>query len=181
MEALEQASRRLTREPVVHAGDVVGDMVRDAQVNKVQVDTTHAFRIPTLDQEVFADARRRIALTFRFRLAFAIILAAVLTIGVAGCIIFGLLGQTVWAVVWGGISVADLLAFAFTKPLKAITDSVTATQRLELVHLRLISDLNSCQALTTTADRIKCEAKAWKSVERSLDSMSFDGSAQARP
>jgi hypothetical protein len=70
--------------------------------------------------------------------------------------------------------VLDLLAFAFAKPLKAITDSVAATQRLEFVHIRLVSDLNSCQALTKPAERIRCEAKAWESVERSLDSMTTD-------
>lgn len=125
-------------------------------------------------EKIFADARRRISLGFRIRLGIAIALVSVLIVGIAGCVVAGLLGEAIWASAFGGIATLDLITFAFSKPLKAITDAVAETQRLEIAHLRLVSELKSCQAYTDTTRRIECEAKAWASVEASLTSISAE-------
>jgi hypothetical protein len=136
------------------------------------IDPTVAGAALTFAPQVFADARGRLNLTFRIKLGFLIALGVILAAGIAGAIVGGIAGHNVWSLIFGGISVLDLLTFAFTKPLAAVTDVAVASNRLDLTNLRLGSDLQSCDAISDPQDRIRCQTRAWQAADRALKSLS---------
>jgi hypothetical protein len=125
----------------------------------------------TFAPQLFLTARKRISLMFRIRLGLAVVLGAILVTALILCIISLYIGQQKWALLFGGLTLVDVLGFAFSKPLKAVTDAVTATQRLEWLNLRVQVDLDSCAQLADPHDRIECQGKLWESIQSQLAAM----------
>lgn len=118
---------------------------------------------------VFLSARRRIDLVFRLNLAIAISLAVLLLGGIGGAIVSGaVFAKPTWALVFGGISVADIIGVYAFKPLAAINEALVATQRLDALHLRLRQQLDTCGQLSDLKERIKCQTTVWDAIQREL-------------
>lgn len=121
---------------------------------------------------VFRDARKRIDLVFKLNLALAIILAVILLGGIAGAIISAVFFEkTIWTLVFGGMSVADVIGVYALKPLTAINAAVIATQRLEAIHLRLSEQLKVCAEHEKLDDKIKCQTTVWEAIEHDLSTL----------
>src|SRR5439155_1113446 len=84
---------------------------------------------------VFKTARGRIDLVFKLRLALAVLLAILLTAGLAVLLVGAVRGTPNLAAAGGGTSVLDLMAVAIFKPLDRIRETIVDTQQLDLVHL----------------------------------------------
>ena len=124
-------------------------------------------------ESVFGEARRRIRLVFRLNLGITVALALILLGGISGSVILGgLLEQSKWALIFGGVSVADLLGVYAFKPLKAIYEALFATQRLDTVHLRLYEQLRSCTEHENLSERINCQTQVWEAIQRELTAIS---------
>ena len=126
----------------------------------------------TLAPQLFNIARKRISLMFRIRLGLAVVLGAVLVTALIGCIFSVFIGEGTWAIFFGALTLVDVLGFAFSKPLKAVTDALVATQQLEWLNLRVRVDLATCTELADPQERIDCQGKLWESVQAHLATMS---------
>ena len=121
---------------------------------------------------VLADARRRIDLVFKINLAIAIALAVILIGGLTACVFSAVvLDKGTWALVFGGISAADLLGVYMFKPLDAVNSAVVATQRLDTIHLRLREQLSACLQHKNITDRIACQTSVWDAIQSELASL----------
>jgi hypothetical protein len=121
---------------------------------------------------VMRDARQRVARMLRINIALAVVLAGILVIGLGGVVIAGvILGKGTAAAVFGGMSVADVFALAFTKPFALISGAVVAGQRLEVVHLRLRQELEGCNAFEDADRRLRCRRQVWQDVQAELRSL----------
>ena len=122
---------------------------------------------------VVHDARRRIDIVFKFNLAVAMVLAAILVCGIGGCVLSAVVfKEATWALAFAGISVADLLGTYVYKPLDAVNAAVIATQRLDTIHLRLREQLNLCMQHPNLKDRIDCQTDVWQAIQKDLATLS---------
>lgn len=120
-------------------------------------------------KSVFRDARRRIDLVFRLNLGLAIALAIILLGGIVGAIVCAIfLNKGIWALAFGGVSVADLIGVYAFKPLTAINSALVGTQRLDSVYLRLQEQLKACAEHTDLQERIRCQTIVWEAMQREL-------------
>jgi hypothetical protein len=123
-------------------------------------------------ESVMRDARERIARMLRINIVLAVVLAGILVLGLGGVVVTGIvLNDGVAALVFGGMSVADAFALAFTKPFALISATVVAGQRLEVVHLRLREELERCSEFTDAESRRRCRREVWQDVEAELRSL----------
>lgn len=175
LEALPASTREVLESVAAGTADSQDDAGASGSKGRDRtVDPQQAAAALTLAPQLFADARRRISLMFRLRLGLALILAVVL-IGAIGVAIFAAFqGNNGLALIFGGLSLIDILAFAFGKPLKAVTDVVVASQRLELLHLRVQVDIKSCAQLSQPEARIQCQMDVWTAIQAELAAMGGD-------
>jgi hypothetical protein len=125
----------------------------------------------SMSTEVITTARRRISLVFKLNVALALTLAFILFGGVATCIGSAVFGHELWASVFGGVAVGDLLGIYLFKPIATISAAVVASQRLELVHMRLVDQLNECAKEQNADKRVACQTAVWDSIQRDLAAM----------
>ena len=130
-----------------------------------------AIALSISSESVFRSARRRIDLVFRINLALAITLAVILIGGIAGAIVSALVfGNSSWAIVFGGVSVADIIGVLAFKPLKEINRALIATQRLDILHLSLQKRLELCDQHKTLEGRFRCQTEVWEAIQAELAS-----------
>ncbi len=122
----------------------------------------------TFAPEVFSDARRRIALMFKVNIVLSVVLGVILIGALIACIVLAVSGRTAWSVIFGGVSAADVLGIYMFKPLSAVSNTVVASQRLEVIHLRLQEQLRSCGDIDDVDRRIECQTKVWDVIQREL-------------
>lgn len=122
----------------------------------------------TFAPEVFADARRRIAVMFKINVALSAVLAVILLAAIIACVVFAFAGHSAWSLAFGGVSAADILGVYVLKPLSAISDTVVASQRLEVVHLRLQEQMRSCGDVDDVDRRIECQTQVWEAIQKEL-------------
>jgi hypothetical protein len=121
---------------------------------------------------VFRDARKRIDLVFKLNLGLAIILAVILLGGIAGAVISAVFFEkAIWALVFGGLSVGDVIGAYALKPLTAINAAIISTQRLEAIHLRLSEQLKACADHSNLNERIKCQTAVWEAIQHDLSTL----------
>ena len=171
LEALPETTREAIKDVADDAAVGTGGGVSPVPTEPSAVAPVEAGAALTLAPQLFKDARSRISLMFRIRLGLAVLLAVILIVALAACIFSVLTGEEQLALLFGGLTLIDVLAFAFGKPLKAVTDAVVASQRLELVHLRVQVDINSCATLRDPEARIQCQSAVWKSIQDELVAM----------
>jgi hypothetical protein len=128
--------------------------------------------------DFFATARKRIALVFRLNVTLAVALAFILFGGILLSISGLLAGHGSLAVASGGLSVADLLGVYAFKPLGEISSALVASQRLEILHLRLLSQLSGCAQQPDPDERLRCQAEVWNAIQRDIAAMSESVAAQ---
>lgn len=122
---------------------------------------------------VFRDARRRIDLVFKLNLGVAIILALILLLGLGGAVVSAVfLGRDIWAMVFGGVAMADIIGLFIFKPLTAINAAIIASQRLDVIHLRVREQLTLCNEHADLERRIKCQSKVWDTMQREFAALS---------
>ena len=126
----------------------------------------------SMSTEVITTARRRISLVFKLNVALALALAFILFGGVTICIGSAIFGHNLWATVFGGVAVGDLLGIYLFKPIATISAAVVASQRLELVHMRLVAQLAECAKQQNVDKRVACQTAVWDSIQRDLTAMS---------
>lgn len=120
-------------------------------------------------REVFDTARKRIDLVFKLNLILAVTLAVILIVGVAGAVISAVfLNQSIWALVFGGVSVADVVGALALKPLKAVNSAIVSTQRLEVLHLGLQDLLDACRQHESLEVRIDCLSDTYDTMHEEL-------------
>jgi hypothetical protein len=166
----------LPPETEADVGNVLKEVLASAEQAAAQEPTAAPSEVgaahPVADS-VFQVARARIDRALRLNIALAVGLSLILAVGLAGAVISGLvLGRDTAAIVFGGMSLADLLAFAATKPFSLINSSVVESQRLEMAHLRLREQLDECNAYTDAKERFECRAQAWDKMQEELRSLS---------
>jgi hypothetical protein len=122
--------------------------------------------------DFFSTARKRIALAFRLNVILALALAFILFGGIMLSIGGALTGHGGLAVAFGGVSAADLLGVYAFKPLAEISSAVVASQRLEIIHMRLQSQLLSCADQPDVEKRLHCQTGVWNAIQRDLAAMS---------
>jgi hypothetical protein len=122
--------------------------------------------------DFFLTARKRIALAFRLNVSLALALAFILLGGIVLSIGGALTGHGGLSVVFAGVSVADLLGVYAFKPLAEISSTVVASQRLEIIHMRLLNQLLSCAEQPDLEKRLCCQADVWNAIQRDLAAMS---------
>jgi hypothetical protein len=125
----------------------------------------------TWSAEFFDKARSRIALVFRLNIILSVTLAAILLAAIAAAVVTGLQGKNTWALIFGGVSVVDIAGVFVLRPLSAITGAVIASQRLEVIHMRLLHQLQSCAAHSDLDKRLKCQTNVWNTIQRELTAM----------
>jgi hypothetical protein len=123
-------------------------------------------------EAVFTDARRRINIVFKFNLAVSIALAIILLGGIGGAVFSALfLKNSIWAIVFGGISAADAVGVYVYKPLTTINEALVGTTRLDTIQLRLNQQLVQCSEYTNLQDRINCQTNVWDAIQRELSAL----------
>jgi hypothetical protein len=122
--------------------------------------------------EFFLTARRRIALVFRLNICLALILAFILFGAIILLIVAAFTGHGALIAVFGGVSVADLIGVYAFKPLAEISSSVIASQRLEIIHMRLLSQLRTCAEQVDPEKRRRCQTGVWNAIQKDIAAMS---------
>jgi hypothetical protein len=125
----------------------------------------------TWSAEFFEKARERIALVFKLNVALAVSLAAILLAAIAAAVVTGLQGKDTLALIFGGASLVDIAGVFILKPVSAITGAVVASQRLEVIHMRLLHQLQSCAAYTDLEKRLNCQTAVWNTIQEDLTAM----------
>jgi hypothetical protein len=122
------------------------------------------------------------SVVFRLNLGVAIILAIILLGGIAAAVFSAVfLRNSIWSVVFGGVSVADLLGIYVWKPLSVINASLLATQRLEMLQLRLSQQLSTCAQHRNLEERITCQTVVWESIQKELAILAATGVSSSTP
>ena len=117
---------------------------------------------------VYRDSRRRINAALRLRWAFAIVLASVLVVGIAGVVATALVaGRDTATLVFGGMAFADVLVLALTRPFQLINEAHLDSTRLEVAFLRLRDHLEQCDKLPDSR-QLTCRGKAWDRMQSEL-------------
>ncbi|MEV6432177.1 hypothetical protein [Nocardia sp. NPDC051463] len=93
--------------------------------------------------EFFRQARRRIDLVFKIRLAIALLIATVLIGTIVGAIAGLALGNTVLAGGLGATALVDLIGAGVYKPLEKIRQALVDAQRLDMIHLSAKQQLST--------------------------------------
>lgn len=154
----------------------LGDGRRPQMVQSVSSEVGAAALAIDADS-VFRDARKRVARLLTINIALAIVLASILVIGLGGVVIAGIvLGRATATLVFGGMTFADVLALAFTRPFSVIGQTVVQGQRLDIAHLRLREQLRECDTYGSPSEKFECRTRAWDSIQAELRSLS-DGAS----
>ncbi|WP_406231318.1 hypothetical protein [Nocardia sp. NBC_01009] len=93
--------------------------------------------------EFFRQARRRIDLVFKIRLAIALLIATVLIGTIVGAIVGLALGNTALASGLGATALVDLIGAGVYKPLEKIRQALMDAQRLDMIHLSAKQQLST--------------------------------------
>lgn len=159
----------LSRKAVLHLTPEETERLTVESTPSVQVGATILAISP---DQVFRDARKRIDLVFKLNLGLAIVLAVILLGGIAGAVISAVFFEkTIWALVFGGISVGDVIGAYALKPLTAINAAIIGAQRLEAIHLRLSEQLKACSEHLDLEQRIRCQTTVWQAIQHDLSTL----------
>jgi hypothetical protein len=121
---------------------------------------------------VFSDARRRIERVFQLNVILLLILAVLLLVGIGGAIYAALfLDRNSWALIFGGVAVADIIGIYVFKPITAINRALVATQQLDLLYLRLREGMKGCEELSDVNEKIACRDAVWDRIWADLSSL----------
>lgn len=115
-------------------------------------------------------AAKRTRLVFRVKLGILIALSMILLVGIAGSIVSALSGKSIWAVVFAGASIADIVGLVILKPLAAMEQALVSAQRVDLVHVRFRQQLLQCEQFEAE-ERFACSAKVWDRIQQDLEAL----------
>ena len=122
--------------------------------------------------EVFLTARKRIALVFRLNVCLALMLAFILFGAIILLIGSAFTGRSALAGVFAGSLWQILLVSTRSSHWLRISSAVVASQRLEIIHMRLLSQLRTCAEQSDIEKRFKCQTGVWNAIQRDIASMS---------
>jgi hypothetical protein len=125
-------------------------------------------------EEVFRRVRARIDATFRFNLWLAIAVAVVLLGAVAGAFVSAVVYQNaIWASVFGGISVADMIGAYIWMPGKVLIRALANLARLDLLLLKYRDQFATCRKMSTEQAVLDCHSKIWGELTKDLDTLAL--------
>jgi hypothetical protein len=120
---------------------------------------------------VFRDARRRAELVFKINVIVSLLLTVLFFFGVGAAIVLGVMGKDGWAIVAGGVTIADLAGLLVFKPLSQINASVIETQRLDIVHLSARQRLQEISNIESAEERVAAATSVWNDIKTDLQGL----------
>jgi hypothetical protein len=122
--------------------------------------------------EVFRSARRNTRWYFGLHLAVAISTITIFVTGALGAVLAALVwGSNLWAVVFGGASIASAFALFIAKPLQMVHVALVNSNRIDLLQLQYRQRLLDCAAQPTLDEQMTCREAAWKAIVQDLTAL----------
>ncbi|KJK12716.1 hypothetical protein UB45_04975 [Terrabacter sp. 28] len=124
---------------------------------------------------VFQDARARLSLVFRFNFAVCFAVSVILLGALAAAIVLALQGKTTLAIVFGGLSLGDILFAAAYQPLDRVNKAMVSTQRLDIIHLSTRERLSQSAEILDPAERLAETNRIWQDIKNDLTALADEG------
>jgi hypothetical protein len=121
---------------------------------------------------VFRSARQRLNATFWLNVWICISMAVILMFALSGSIISGFIYRSpMLSVIFGSITLADLLGAYFWRPLKIMWAALLNTTRLDLLLLRYNGQIKECESKRKLVDRVICCNEIWAGIVAELNTL----------
>jgi hypothetical protein len=125
-------------------------------------------------EAVFLDARRRVAMVFRMNIVLSLTAAVTLIGATVAAIVFGFLGQDMWATALGGVALLDLVGAAVYRPLDQMNRALREIQRIDMTMLCTRERLRAVEDVADIDDRAAAMRLAWTEIIADLKELQKD-------